>query len=158
MFKSIMHVSFYCKNFDAMVDFYSNKLGGKIKSIVRYGEYVGVKNRPVETAIGEKDPDRMYYIYIELADGQFIELYPAKPEQLEHVKFNEHVGYSHFALLVEDINEARKNLLDAGVPVDTQISIGPSGTYQMWIHDPDDNRIEVMQFTDKSYQVVGHNI
>lgn len=158
MYKSIMHLGFYCKNFDAMVDFYTNKLGGKIKSVVRYGEYIGVKNRPVESAIGQSNPDKMYYIYIELADGQFVELYPAKPDQLEHIKFNEHIGYSHFALLVDDINKEKERLIANGVNPDTQISIGPSGTYQMWIHDPDDNRIEVMQFTDHSYQVVGHNI
>ena len=158
MYRSIMHVSFYCKHFDEMIDYYTNKLNGKIKSVVRYGEYVGVENRPLETAIGEKEPDRIYYVYVELAPGQFIELYPAKQEQEEHVEFNSHIGFSHFAILVDDIEETRRQMLESGAPVDTEISIGPSHTYQMWTHDPDDNRIEIMQFTENSYQVVGHNI
>ncbi len=26
----------------------------------------------------------------------------------------------------------------------------------MWVHDPDGNKFEIMQYTDKSFQVVGH--
>lgn len=33
---------------------------------------------------------------------------------------------------------------------------GPSETWQFWSHDPDGNYFEVMQFTDKSYQINGH--
>ena len=40
--------------------------------------------------------------------------------------------------------------------IDTPITKGPSETYQMWLHDPDGNKFEIMQFTDKSIQVVGN--
>ena len=26
----------------------------------------------------------------------------------------------------------------------------------MWIHDPDGNRIEIMQYTDESFQITGN--
>lgn len=158
MFDSIMHVAFYCKHFDEMVDFYTNKLGGKQKVIVKYGEYLDVENRLIEKEIAQKDPNRMNYTYIEIAPKEFIELYPEKEGQLEHTEFNKHIGYSHFSLIVKDIYKTKDELMKNGVTIDTPISMGPSGTYQMWIHDPDDNRIEIMQFTDKSYQVVGHII
>ena len=51
---------------------------------------------------------------------------------------------------------ARKELEARGVTFDTQICKGPSETYQMWTHDPDGNRFEIMQYTEKSYQLVGH--
>ena len=28
-------------------------------------------------------------------------------------------------------------------------------TWQMWSHDPDGNKIEFMQYTEKSFQLVG---
>ena len=76
--------------------------------------------------------------------------------QKPHTAWNEHVDYSHFALTVDDIYATREKLEDRGLTFDTEISKGPSETYQMWAHDPDGNKFEIMQFTDKSYQLVGH--
>ena len=70
--------------------------------------------------------------------------------------WNGRLGYSHFALTVDDIFAAYDELVAAGVTPDTQVSKGPSETYQFWVSDPDGNKFEVMQYTDKSYQVVGH--
>lgn len=33
---------------------------------------------------------------------------------------------------------------------------GQSETWQMWIHDPDGNKFEIMQYTDKSLQHHGN--
>ena len=44
----------------------------------------------------------------------------------------------------------------AGIEPDTDISKGPSGTYQQWYHDPDGNKFEVMQYTEDSWQLRGH--
>ena len=49
-----------------------------------------------------------------------------------------------------------EELASRGVKPDTAISKGPSGTYQQWYHDPDGNRFELMQYTEDSYQVIGH--
>ena len=42
-----------------------------------------------------------------------------------------------------------------GAPIDSEPAMGMEHTWQMWSHDPDGNKIEFMQYTDKSYQVVG---
>ncbi|MCM3600429.1 VOC family protein [Robertmurraya korlensis] len=44
----------------------------------------------------------------------------------------------------------------AGITIDSDISKGPSETYQLWIQDPDGNKIEIMQYTENSLQVKGN--
>lgn len=155
MFKSLMHISFYTDQMDEMRDFYENKLGLKPKIITKAKAYKGL-NRGYFSEIAETDPEKIIIIYIELAPGQFIEIFPKIDGQEQHDSFNQRVGYSHFALLVDDIYQTRENLLEAGVEFDTEISKGPSGTYQMWTHDPDGNMFEIMQYTKESYQIVGN--
>ncbi len=155
-FNAIMHVSFYTDHFDEMVDFYVNKLGLKQKVIVRWKDYLDHPERKAMYEMALKDPEGIFYTYIEIAPGQFLELFPASVNQKPHRAWNEDVGYSHFALTVDDIFEASKELQNAGIAPDTEISKGPSGTYQQWFHDPDGNKFEMMQFTEDSYQVKGH--
>lgn len=73
---------------------------------------------------------------------KFIELFPAKEGQKPHSKWNDAIGYSHFALTVDDIHNVRDELVAKGVEIDVEPNIGNSHTWQMWI--------------DKSYQLVGH--
>ena len=155
-FNAIMHVSFFTDQFEEMVDFYKNKLGAKEKVIVRWKDYKNSPNRPTYAKLAETDPEGIFYEYLELAEGQFIEIFPANPDQKPHRKWNEDVGYSHFALTVDDIFAASEELQKNGVMPDTDISKGPSGTYQQWFSDPDGNKFELMQFTEESFQVVGH--
>ena len=155
-FQSIMHVAFFTDRMDEMVDFYVNKLGLKKKAVVKYEVYLNRDDRPVMQKIAREDPERIFNIYIEIAPGQFIELFSADDKQKPHTKWNEHVDYSHFALLVEDIYKTREEFLAAGITPDTGISKGPSETYQMWLHDPDGNKFEVMQYTENSIQVKGN--
>lgn len=156
LFNSMMHIALYTSNMDEMIDFYCNKLGLNQKVIVRYKSYKGMNNRPEKAKLAEENPESIFNVYIEIAEGQFLELFPAKPNQKAHTAYNEYVGYSHFALLVDDIFETRERLVNAGIYPDTEPSKGPSETWQMWYHDPDGNKFEVMQYTEKSYQVVGH--
>ena len=154
-FKSVMHVSFYTDHMDEMRDFYENKLGLKAKIVTKAKLYKGL-NRGYYSQIAETDPEKVIIVYIEIAPGQFIELFPKNEGQEEHDEWNQRLGYSHFALLVDDIEHTREELISRGVEIDTPISKGPSETYQMWVHDPDGNKFEIMQYTDKSFQIVGH--
>ena len=155
-FKSIMHVSFYTDLFEEMLDFYCNKLGLKQKVVVKWKDYKGREDRPGLARLAETDPEGIFYTYIEIAPGQFVELFPASPDQLPHTEWNKNVGYSHFSLLVDDIFETKKQLLEAGVELDTDATKGPSETWQMWAHDPDGNKFEIMQYTENSFLVKGH--
>lgn len=74
-FKSLMHVSFFTDQMDVMRDFYENKLGLKVKIVTRAGLYKGL-NRGKYSEVAEVDPNRIIIVYIEIAPGQFIELFP----------------------------------------------------------------------------------
>ncbi|MFC6200498.1 VOC family protein [Lactiplantibacillus nangangensis] len=154
-FNSIMHVSFFTDNLDEIRMFYENKLGLKPKMIVRYRAYKN-SNNLFFSKKALTNPDDICIIYIEISSGQFVEFFPKVEGQQAHSEWNENLGYSHFALLVDDIFQTKHELKMAGVEIDNDISKGPSHTYQFWIHDPDGNKIEIMQYTENSVQVEGN--
>ena len=156
MYNAIMHISFYTDHFDEMMHFYVDQLGCRVKSVVRWKSYKGREDKPVFAKLAETDPEGIFYVYIEIAPGQFIELFPSGPNQKPHRQWNEDIGYSHFALTVDDIFAASAKLQENGITPDTQITKGPSGTYQQWFHDPDGNKFELMQYTEQSWQIIGH--
>ena len=156
MFNDGMHIAFYTDKMDEMIDFYTNKLGCKMKTLTRYSVYLNRDDRKVFQDVAKKEPNKIFNTYIELAPNQFIEIFPKIDNQKEHAQFNDSLGYSHFALTVDDIYKTREILESRGVQFLTEISKGPSGTYQMWTKDPDGNFFEIMQFTENSYQVIGH--
>lgn len=153
-FKSLMHVSFFTEQMDVIRDFYENKLGMEAKMVVRNKRYKGRLDKEWGRR-AETDPEGICLIYYEVAPGQFIEFFPKAEGQGPHIVANQNVGYSHFSLLVEDIYAAREELLALGIPLDEDVSKGRAETYKMWIHDPDGNKIEVMQFTENSEQLKG---
>ena len=151
-----MHLSFYTDQMDAMRDFYENQLGLKPKIIMRYGAYKVNVKRKAWADRAETDPEGIAYIFIEIAPGQFLELFPKAEGQKEYIEPNTHLGYSHFALMVDDIFEAHDELVKAGVEIDIEPNKGQSQTWQMWIHDPDGNKFEIMQYTPDSLQFKGN--
>ena len=157
-FNDVMHIAFYTDKMDEMMAFYTQKLGGKVQVLTRYKVYASRDDRPAMQKIALEDPQRIFNVYIELAPNQFIELFPRMEGQLDRddTPWNGRLGYSHFALTVDDIFATHEEMIAAGITPDTEISKGPSETYQFWVSDPDGNKFEVMQFTEKSYQVNGH--
>ena len=152
----MMHIAFYTDRMDEMIKFYTEKLGASIKVCTKYKQYIDRDDRPYFQKIAQQDPEKVFNVYLEIAPGQFVELFPKMPDQADDVGWNERLGYSHYALTVDDIFETRKTLEERGVVFDSEISKGPSQTYQMWMHDPDGNMFEIMQYTQNSYQVKGH--
>lgn len=154
---SMMHIAFYTDHMDEMIDFYVNRLGAKMKCVTRYKVYADRPDRPQFQAMAKTEPEKIFNVYLEIAPGQFIELFPKMPGQLEDEReWQMRVGYSHFALLTEDIFAAKEALEQKGVLPISQPSKGPSETWQMWFQDPDGNRFEIMQYTENSVQVKGN--
>ena len=141
-FNNIMHVTFFTDQLDEMMHFYTEVLGGELKVVTRAKLYAGSSKRGY-AQIAEVDPERIIIVYIELAPGQFVELFPKNDGQGPHAAWNANLGYSHFALTVDDIFATRAELEARGLAFDTEISKGPSETYQMWAHDPDGNKFEI---------------
>ena len=155
-FESLMHIAFICKDFEAMKDFYENKLGLKKQIEVRYKEYLNRNDRPEKQRKAIQDPDGVFYVYYEITSGQYLELFPYDTSIEVFDNSKKRTGFHHLSLLVNDIHSVYKEMQTKGIKIKGEPSKGPSGTWQFYAYDPDGNAIEVMQFTDSSYQVVGH--
>lgn len=154
-FNSLMHVNIVADNWDQMIDFYENKLGLKKKIEVKYKEYLNRPDRPEQQKIAQTDPEPVMYAYFEIVLGQFIEMFP-NTDLPHHVEWYKRTGLNHFSLTVDDIHEAYDEFKKAGIHIIIEPSKVPSETWQFWAEDLDGNHFEVQQFTDKSYQKIGH--
>ena len=138
------HLALTCRDLDASLSFYRDILGLKEKFCLYYDD-IG------QTVSG----DRRWIVYMQVDDRTFIELfngdYNAPP------LCGQPLGFQHLALIVEDIMALRDELAAKGAPIDAEPSLGCDQTWQMWSHDPDGNKIEFMQYTDRSFQKVGRN-
>ncbi len=129
----VAHTAYTVKNMDATVEYYRKVFGF---------EKAFVMNHP---ATGKP-----WIVYIHVAGSQFIELFfdGVNP----HPYSDDNIGYSHLCLEVRDIQEAAAAVRNAGAPLDKEPSLGIDGNWQCWTHDPDGNRIELMQMMPGSLQ------
>lgn len=157
--KQFGHLAFNCKNLQKSVTFYRDILGFKEKFSFNYDAFTeivknsGVKVPNVAYKYLEKKKDKVWLTYLELGDGIFIELFDQVGAVIAHRPLFFHNNFQHFAIIVEDIQKTKAELISKGVKIDIDISFGPDKTYQMWIHDPDGNKIEIMQYTENSFQI-----
>lgn len=165
--KGLAHIAFNVTSIERSLDFYCNKLGLRQVFSMTYADLLQMlrsmekATQPntegvnplaeMERSLLEKQ-DQLWMTYLEFAPGQFIELFATTPGTPISERNPQKVGYQHFALEVEDIQEARTSLIAAGVPLLRDASLGPDNTWQLWITDPDGNELELHQYTFASLQ------
>lgn len=166
--KTISHLGFNCKNLQKMMDFYCNILGAKEKFYLTYGDIAEDKAKEAREA-GTPEPgyvkslrrfnDRKWSVYLEWADNSFIELFDQMGAFRRRIPKGCDLNYTHFSLEVENIRDFRQAVIDRGGAgyLDTGIVTGMEYTLQMWMHDPEGNKFEVMEYTPESYQIVGRH-
>ena len=93
---------------------------------------------------------RPWIVYIHAGGTQFIELFYAVPGS---PKKTGRIGSDHLCLLTRDIRRAADRIREAGYPLDADVNEGSDGNLQCWTHDPDGNRIEIMQMGENSLQM-----
>lgn len=122
MIKGLSHAAFAVSDMDAALRFYVNQLG-----LAHAFEL-------------HDDQDRPWIHYLKVAEGQFIELfYGGKPTPPE-------ASFQHLCLETDNLAALVEQLRGAGVTIDIEPTQGCDKNLQAWIHDPDGNRIELMQF------------
>ena len=89
-------------------------------------------------------------VYISVGCGQFLELFYGGKVKLQEVP--DQIGYGHTCFYVCDIQKAYDRLVENNAPIDTPIKRGRDTNWQCWTHDPDGNRIELVQMVDGSLQ------
>ena len=92
-----------------------------------------------------------WIVYLHAGGSQFIELFYGGLKYQEYK--DENIGYSHLCLEVEDIHEFADRIINAGMMLDSPVTLGVDKNWQCWTHDPDYNRIELMQMEEDSLQI-----
>lgn len=144
--KELGHLAFRCRDLKKTEEFYTEVLGFKRAFSLTYGE------RADKTAF---PPEREWIVYLKVSDRLYLELFDRENAADSPYPGWDSLNYQHLALIVDDIHAARDELSKLGAPIDVEPSLGIDNTWQMWSHDPDGNKIEFMQYTDKSYQIAG---
>lgn len=131
MIKGIAHLAFVVSNIEQSLDFYINKLGFSKKFTL------------------DNEDGTPWIVYIQVSDNQFIELFPSDDPLIDR----EHFSYQHLCLEVTDIHGLVESLSKKGVEIDQPVAMGLDNNYQSWIHDPDGNPIELMEYGKDSLQM-----
>lgn len=162
--KANVHLGFNCRDLEKSVKFYTEILGCKEAFTLYYGDLIPdnpewlAKMDPVRLEELTKLKDEKWIVYLEWADGYFIELFNEVNAYIEIEQDSTHnFGYTHFAFIVDDVHEFYNGLIEKGVEDCIELKPEPSidGNCNMWFHDPDGNRIEVQQYTERSMQITG---
>jgi catechol 2,3-dioxygenase-like lactoylglutathione lyase family enzyme len=93
---------------------------------------------------GMKD-DQTDWVSLQVPDGtDWIEFMVNVPPDADHHLLG---VMNHIALGVPDIHAAAKQLLTNGMKLTEEPQIGRDGKWQLNLYDPDDTRVELMEFT-----------
>ena len=101
---------------------------------------------------------KKWSVYMSWTDKTFIELFYVPSAHRKHPADSKNdLNYTHFSLEVRDLKAFREQVLArGGAPyIDSEIELGLENTWAFWMHDPDGNKFEIMEYTKDSYQVVG---
>lgn len=113
------------------------------KSIRWYGDAFGAKVIYRVAASGER-PELMF---LEFAKGQCVELFPGGKNVLASPP--DPIGYIHFCLLLDNLEQALEHLAKMGVTPDRKF-IGRAKQRIAFVSDPDGNSIELMEIPPES--------
>jgi lactoylglutathione lyase/glyoxylase I family protein len=127
LIKGLAHICFTVTDLDASIAFYQGALG--------LAPAFDFKNEK-----GER-----FGVYLSMGGRTFVELFKgsALPPKGQ--------SYQHCCMEVADINVAVAALREKGIEV-TEPTFGMDQSWQAWLADPDGNRIELHQYTPKSWQ------
>ncbi len=166
--RTISHLGFNCRDIEKSIAFYRDIMGCREKFTLTYGDVADDVRRKCD-AEGKEYPfylqgmkrmeNTKWSVYMAFTENTFIELFYVPNAKIRRVPNAQlHLNYTHFALEVSDLKAFRNQVIKRGGAsyIETEIERGLENTYTMWMHDPDGNRFEIMEYTPESYQVVGH--
>lgn len=133
--KCIAHAAYKITDMEKSLKFYCEGLGFKKKFEL------------------QDEQGRPWIQYLEIVPEQFIELFYDYDVLAAEKKDNNHIGYLHLSIEVTDLIKFKKDSEDNGITFDGEIGMESDNTYQLWVTDPDGNRIEFMEYTKASLQI-----
>jgi glyoxylase I family protein len=128
--KQVAHVCIFARDLNETRKFYEDVLGLEIQfNFLRDGKIFG--------------------FYLNCGGRSHVEVF-----QKDGTAYGDMNQINHFCLEVENIDTAIEHIAARGVNV-TKKKYACDDTYQAWIRDPNDVKIELFEYTEKSAQFVG---
>ena len=128
MITALAHACFTVSDLERSIQFYRDGLG-------------------LTPAFDFKDANgRRFGLYLHVEGRSFIELFVGQVTPPSDKQ-----SFRHICLEVDDIEATVRTLRDRGIEV-SEPKLGGDQSYQAWITDPDGNRMELHQYTPKSWQ------
>ena len=124
------HVAFRVRDLEASVRWYAQAFGAR------------------EAFRANKEDGSTQLVYVELAPGQFVELFPNGENPIQDPP--DPIGYAHTCLLVDNLDAALEHLATLGVTPQAPPRTGRAGQRLAFITDLDGNRIELMEIPPES--------
>lgn len=164
--KAISHLGFNCKDLEKSIAFYRDIMGCTEKFSMTYGDLAEAVTRE-SAAAGKKPPlyakamrrfaNTKWSVYMQWTEDSFIELFYLMGARKRRIPGKRDLNYTHYCLEVDDIRAFRQRIIDRGGEqyLDSPITLGIENTWQFWMHDPDGNPFEIMEYTPQSMQLVG---
>ena len=118
------HVAFHVRDLERSIQWYGAALGAR------------------EAFRANREDGSPQLVYLELAPGQFLELFPGGRTPVEEPP--QPIGYAHTCLVVDDLAAALAHLATLGVTPLVPQRPGRAGQTLAFIADPDGNRLELM--------------
>jgi len=120
------HVAIRVKDIDKMLEFYCNGLGFK--------EAFRITN----------DNGSLRIVYLHISEGQYLEICLGGDER---PKFDDSksVGVRHICFTVEDLSKTKREMEERGVKFDSDILDTRDHNKNVWLFDPEGNKLEIVQ-------------
>lgn len=129
MITQLAHVALTVNDLEASVAFYRDKLG--LREVFDF----------------RRDDGERFGVYLHAGARTFIELFAG-----EHAESANSGSFRHLCMQVDDIERTVAMLRNEGVEV-SEPKLGNDHSWQAWVTDPDENRIELHGYTPESKQL-----
>lgn len=120
------HVALRVKDIDKILQFYCKGLGFK--------EAFRINN----------DDGGLRIVYLHISDGQYLELCLGGEER-PAFDDNKSVGVRHISFTVGDLVKTKKEMEERGVEFDSDILNTRDHNINVWLFDPEGNKLEIVQ-------------
>jgi catechol 2,3-dioxygenase-like lactoylglutathione lyase family enzyme len=131
-FTGIANMAFVVSDLEKSLEFYSRQLGIE-KAYSLFDE------QGKECAAG-----------LRVKDGCFVELRAGGEKRF--ITRDSSAGFGHICLECDEIYSTVESIRGKGAPIDDEVKQGGDKNYQAWTHDPDGNKVEIMQIDPDSPQ------
>lgn len=92
------------------------------------------------------DQEKPWIVYLKICEGQFIELFYNGVKDPNSRYSADLIGYHHFCFEVDNVQEMAQKMKDEGIMEEAKASLGRDHNSNIWVHDPDGNAVEFVQY------------